>query len=249
METYNHLCAQFYELDKPTAPAAALSFYLEYAKNADGPIFEPMCGTGLYLIPMLEKGFDIEGSDASPHMLAVCKEKCDSKKLQPELYQQFLQQMALKKRYALIFIPSGSFGLITDTLEARKCLNILYDHLLPGGRLVFEIETIDSVPNDLGNSQERIARGKNGEIILLHTTSSYLEESQILKTICHYELIQSNNKIQEEIEDFKIRLYQNAEIDDWLKDAGFKNIARYSDYDRNKSSSSDEMIIYACEKV
>lgn len=120
METYRNLCAKFYDLDKPTAPTEALNFYLEYAKNANGTIFEPMCGTGLFLIPLLEQGFDIEGSDASEYMLSVCKEKCRIKKLKPKLNQQFVQQMALNNQYDLIFIPSGSFGLIVNIDEAKN---------------------------------------------------------------------------------------------------------------------------------
>jgi 2-polyprenyl-3-methyl-5-hydroxy-6-metoxy-1,4-benzoquinol methylase len=60
-----NLCTQFYELDKPSAPENELNFYIEYVKNGNWPIFEPMCGTGCFLIPMLERGLDIKGSDAS----------------------------------------------------------------------------------------------------------------------------------------------------------------------------------------
>jgi hypothetical protein len=46
MESYQELCTQFYDLDKPSASKEALDFYLHYADSANGPIFEPMCGTG-----------------------------------------------------------------------------------------------------------------------------------------------------------------------------------------------------------
>jgi hypothetical protein len=52
METYNSLCTRFYDFDKPTAPTDVLSFYLEYAKNASGAVFEPICGTGRFLLSM-----------------------------------------------------------------------------------------------------------------------------------------------------------------------------------------------------
>src|SRR3990167_10571677 len=96
MNIYKDLCTQFYDLDKPSASTDALDFYIGYAKRANGPIFEPMCGTGLFLIPMLEKGFDVEGSDASKYMLSICKEKCDSKKIKHKLHLQFLQDMSFK---------------------------------------------------------------------------------------------------------------------------------------------------------
>lgn len=81
MKTYQNLCALYYDLDKPDAPADALGFYLEYAKNTNGPIFEPMCGTGRFLIPMPQRGFDIEGSDASTFMLSIVSAKQNDEKI------------------------------------------------------------------------------------------------------------------------------------------------------------------------
>ena len=46
-------------------PKDAYDFYLSYAKEANGPILEPMCGTGRFLLPLLAAGFKIEGFDAS----------------------------------------------------------------------------------------------------------------------------------------------------------------------------------------
>jgi 2-polyprenyl-3-methyl-5-hydroxy-6-metoxy-1,4-benzoquinol methylase len=76
LNTYLDLCSLYYELDKPTAPQKALSFYMDFAKESKGPILEPMCGNGRFLIPILEAGFDIEGFDASLPMLNILKKKC-----------------------------------------------------------------------------------------------------------------------------------------------------------------------------
>jgi len=246
MKTYMDLCTRYYDLDKPTAPPGALDFYLEHVRNANGAIFEPMCGTGRFLIPILERGFDIEGADASPQMLAVCREKCCARKLDPKLYQQFIQEMALQKRYALIFIPSSSFGLLIDPEAAKKCLKILAAHLLPGGKLLFEIETPRGIPKDLGRSRKKHVTGKNGEKISLTTLSSYDKNDQVLRTICNYELIRGDKTIQAETEDFRVRLYRHDEICGWLKEAGFSSISRYADYDRRPSNTDDEMIICEC---
>jgi 2-polyprenyl-3-methyl-5-hydroxy-6-metoxy-1,4-benzoquinol methylase len=69
LDTYLNLCTQVYDLSKPTPPKDAYEFYYSYAAQAKGPILEPMCGTGRFLIPLLEEGFDIYGFDASEHML------------------------------------------------------------------------------------------------------------------------------------------------------------------------------------
>ena len=66
---YKTLCAEYYELDKPTALEDALQCYLRYAEESHGPILEPMCGTGRFLIPLLKQGYSVTGFDYSSHML------------------------------------------------------------------------------------------------------------------------------------------------------------------------------------
>jgi len=52
MAAYGSLCTEFYDLDKPSAPADALAFYVERARKAGGRVLEPMCGSGRFLLPM-----------------------------------------------------------------------------------------------------------------------------------------------------------------------------------------------------
>jgi 2-polyprenyl-3-methyl-5-hydroxy-6-metoxy-1,4-benzoquinol methylase len=47
----------------------AYAFYRGYVMRANGSILEPMCGTGRFLLPLFEEGFNIHGFDASEHML------------------------------------------------------------------------------------------------------------------------------------------------------------------------------------
>ena len=110
MKPYNQLCTEFYDLDKPNEPADAFQFYLEYAQAAQGPILEPMCGSGRFLLPLLARGFDIDGVDASPCMLEACRKRAAQQRLTPKLLEQNLEALELSRRYALAFIPAGSFG-------------------------------------------------------------------------------------------------------------------------------------------
>ncbi|CZL29099.1 putative acetyltransferase YhhY [Legionella pneumophila] len=69
LDTYQSLCTEVYDLSKPNAPHDAYPFYRSYAVEAKGPILEPMCGTGRFLLPLAEEGFDVHGFDASQPML------------------------------------------------------------------------------------------------------------------------------------------------------------------------------------
>lgn len=248
MKSYQNLCADYYDLDKPIAPDEALKFYLEYIEKANGPILEPMCGNGRFLVPFLERGFNVEGLDASMHMLGLCMQKCADKNIKPVLYPQYLNEMSLEKQYNLIFIPSGSIGLITNKDQVLLCLKNIYDRLMPNGTFVFEIETIHAIPKQLGIWEGKIHEKTDGAQILLSTLPRYNPEKQILQVMCRYELIKNSQIISTEMEDLRTRLYQHEEMDNWLTDVGFKDIMRYKVYGRAEPDEQDEAIVYECKK-
>src|SRR5688572_22112959 len=129
MNSYRKLCTEFYDIDKPAAPAEALAFYLGRALRAGGPVLEPMCGTGRFLVPLAQRGIDIDGTDASPQMLDACRAKCREHGLSPGLHEQFLHELDLPRRYALVMIPAGSFGLVTDRAQVRESLRRIRAHM------------------------------------------------------------------------------------------------------------------------
>ncbi len=140
MSQYGKLSTEFYDLDKPCPPQGAFRYYLDYAEKAGGPILEPMCGSGRFLIPLMARGIEVVGVDASPDMLSACRRKAELAGVQPALYQQYLHHLKLPDTYPLIIIPAGSFCLLTDPTIIRKSLDHLYTHLASGGLLIIEIE-------------------------------------------------------------------------------------------------------------
>ncbi len=156
LDTYLGLCTEVYELSKPEAPSDAYAFYHKYVKAAKGPILEPMCGTGCFLIPLLEEGFDIHGFDASKHMLNRLNEKAKVKMLRPNVWSGFVQDLARPENYNLIFIPSGSFCLITDLHDAKTALRKFYENLNEGGIFLVEADTLQSVPTEIEELKVRI---------------------------------------------------------------------------------------------
>ncbi|HIB90941.1 TPA: hypothetical protein EYO57_27740 [Candidatus Poribacteria bacterium] len=101
LDTYLNLCTEYYDLDKPDAPDDAFTFYLQYAKRIGGKVLEPMCGSGRFLIPIMELGFDIEGCDASQSMLEALYIKCKNKKIKPKVWQGFVQDLDKNNIYNL----------------------------------------------------------------------------------------------------------------------------------------------------
>ena len=52
---YGSLCTEMYEILHPQAPEDEMEFYLSYARKGQR-MLEPMCGSGRFLAPFMEKG-------------------------------------------------------------------------------------------------------------------------------------------------------------------------------------------------
>lgn len=248
LDTYLSLCTQVYDLSKPLPPQDAWDFYLSYAQEADGPILEPMCGSGRFLLPMLCAGFAIEGFDASQSMLDALYAKAQAQHLNPNIWHGYLEKLQQAKQYSLIFIPSGSFGLIIDLTVVKQALKVIYEHLSENGFFVFETETIHAVPKELGIWRGSRWQRADGQTILL-SQLAMLEES-VCYSIGKYELVAANQLIKTEIEEYKIRLYDDPSLLlDLLHETGFKEVRLLKAFDRSASpGKNDETILYECRK-
>jgi SAM-dependent methyltransferase len=166
LDTYLSLCTEVYDLSKPNPPEDAYAFYRNYVMKANGHILEPMCGTGRFLLRLLQEEFDVCGFDASDHMLEVLHAKATPKNLEPTIWKGFVEDLKRPEKYNLIFIPSGSFCVIIDPVQVDKSLKAIYDHLSADGLFLFEAKTFKAVP------QADIWRGSlwpkpNGQKIIL----------------------------------------------------------------------------------
>lgn len=252
LKTYQKLSTIFYdlELESQENSKLALKFYLDYALNAHGPILEPMCGTGRFLIPMLNANLNIEGFDASEHMLNALTAKYKKISTQKAPVQKlFVQDFKSEKKFNLIFVPFGSWGLITDIEQSKVCLKNMYNHLNINGKLVLEIETINSVPSTCGTECFGSHNLKDNTRITINTLNNYNPNTQIFSSRCQYKLIKNNIITETEEEIFEQYLYKYNELDIYLKDAGFSKIQKFSDFKKSPAKDKNSaIIIYECTR-
>jgi hypothetical protein len=245
---YLDICTEFFDLDKPIASLEEYAFFYHYLSQVQGPILEPMCGTGRYLIPYLEEGFNVEGFDASPFMLKVLYNKCAEKNLTPQVWEQFLEDVPTTKQYNLIFIPDSSFCLFLDFDHIKTCLHKIYSLLETGGTFVFDVETVYAVPDKVGVWQGKAYKKPDGTVVMCSTLPLPVE-NDIATVICRYELINKTEVVKTEMEYFQIRLHHPAEMDALLKEVGFSNIKKVAAYDHTATPSLyDYTIVYECIK-
>lgn len=225
MAAYGSLCTEFYDLDKPAAPAAALAFYVQRARKADGRVLEPMCGSGRFLVPMSLAGLPIDGVDASPAMLEACRFRLRELSARPGLYLQDLTRLELPHRYRMAFIPSGSIGLITDEAELHAALSRVCAHLEPDSPLLLEVVDSPSESHGPTDLEPRAVLCADGSSITYTCCASH---STPPGTICYsgtYTRHDGTCVVETEDEELFLRLYDPQELCRMLEDCGFKATA------------------------
>ena len=249
LQTYLSLSAELYDLDKSTVPHDEFAFYLDYIKASKAPILEPMCGSGRFLIPLMEAGFDVQGFDASPFMLDALRQKCRAKNLTPKIWRAFLQDLDLTERYGLIFIPDSSLNLILNIDELKCSLDRIYEHLLPGGSFVFELATINYTRQiQVGASNTFTVFRPDGKRIVQNVQVLPFD-GQIASTSSRYELIEDDQVFGIETEIFRLFLHDPDKIETYLREAGFRNIRRLKPFNKVEvATCSDSIVIFECKK-
>jgi len=245
---YLGLCTEFFDLDKPVPTLEEYAFFHHYIAQAHGPILEPMCGTGRYLIPYIKEGFAIDGFDASPFMLNALYKKCAKENLNPHVWEQFLEEVTTSQQYNLIFIPDSSFSLFLNIDHIKICLRKIYSLLEKGGTFVFDVETMYAVPDKINVWQGKAYKRSDGSTIMCSVLPLPIENN-IATAICRYELFDTTEIITTEMEYFQIKLYHPEEMDELLKEVGFSRIKKIAAYHHNSEPSAhDYTIVYECVK-
>lgn len=227
---YNRLSSEVYDLDKPVGHSFGdIEFYMERLADCSGQILEPATGTGRLLIPLLEKGLQVDGFDVSTDMLTICRANCEARGLHPRLFEADMESFAVDTKYDAIIIPAGTFLLLHKRENSIQALKNFHHHLAPGGRLIIDLFMQTEV--SIGEMSTRTWECANGDVITLE--SNAVEINHIHQyTIAHgrYEKWRDGTLLQTELERFPLRWYGVEEFKLILKEIGFKDIVISADY-------------------
>ncbi len=238
LSAYGNLCSLFYDATKKFAPEKEIDFYTAFLKNKNGRILEAMCGSGRVLIPLVQRGYTVDGVDNSPIMLERCRERCATLKITPELYEQSLEDLTLPHKYDAVTIAVGSFQLITDRACALKSLQNLRAHMHEHGDLLIDIF------EPAINEEPSIRTAKIDQTTEIRLTTRYVfsPEEKLADAFCLYELLINGKCTQQEQELIQVTWYSDAELTELLQKAGFE-IAAF--HEASLRSSGPSRIVHA----
>ena len=246
----------FYNTDGPE-----IAYFGEYI--ADGqPALDAGCGTGRLLVPWLEAGYDVDGSDVSEDMLAHCRERVRAAGHDPTLVAQPLHELTMPRRYRTVVV-CGAFGLGTTWEQDVQGIGRLFDALEPGGMLLLDNEAPYSdsdqwllwtaearaeLPEPVKPRLDRRAapdgteRGMGSRVL----TSDPLDQTITLEIVG--DLWRDGELVTTEARPLTLRLYLDQQVRDMLGAAGFELVAVHGDYVPEPPTGDTKFLIYHARK-
>jgi SAM-dependent methyltransferase len=149
------------------------------------------CGTGNATFPLVARGLEVVGLDASADMLAVARDKLPSGRF---VHGEFLT-FSLPERFALVYSVFDSLNNLLTADDFVRMAERVRAHLDPGGFFMFDVNTTIGL-RDLWESGR--AEGWAGEVYYrwdhsfdnatgLARVEAYCETDEAAFTEVHYE--------------------------------------------------------------
>jgi ubiquinone/menaquinone biosynthesis C-methylase UbiE len=227
-------------------------FYLSAIHKYGQPVLDVGCGTGRLLLDYSQQGIDIDGVDNSPEMLAICQQKAEDLGLKPKLYEQYVEQLDIPRKYQTILIPSSSLQLIIEPEAVAQAMKRLYDHLLPGGLLIASLMTLWKEGEPLESQGEETGiREHDGATFRRVFRSRFDPDNECEHTEDLYQKIIGDQVVREELHQRSpaTRSYNQVQGKKLFERIGFKNIQLFSEFTFDPVKPEDRLFVIIGQKL
>jgi SAM-dependent methyltransferase len=148
-------------------------FYVEFAREADGPVVELAVGTGRVAIPVARAiGRRVIGLDLSPAMLKQARRAAEEAGVDLDLRLADMRDFSLEEPAALVYCPFRSLLHLPTWADKRRAFERVAAALRPGGRFAWNAFCFDPAIAMRVN-------GKHQEEPVPHTIRQVVHESRV----------------------------------------------------------------------
>ena len=217
-----------------------IDFYVEQARQSEGPVLELGSGTGRIAFPIAQAGVEIVGLESSTAMLREARRKTAN---QPESSRGNLvwvdgdmRDFSLGRRFALVIIPFRGFLSLLSVEEQLDSLRCIRDHLAPGGRLVFDVfvPDLDMLVDDDSTPfyVEDVPHPDSDRRLIIWHHNRFDNHNQINNARTILEEVDSTGEVVRRLyREFQIRYMHRFEAQHLLELAGFRVEELYGDFE------------------
>lgn len=257
-KSYGKLASESYGIWFPENPEGYedTDFYRQFIQDKGEPALELGCGDGRLLVPFACEGLDVSGVDLSPHMLDICRAKAKAKGVSPHLYQQGMQALDLPQKYKTVFIPYGSFMLVSDLNDARAILKGAYQHLQRDGTLIIPLFLpylhdihIEAPQENIWRIRREGIRNQDGALFKCWEKAHYDFTQQLEIAEFRLEVFKDGELIESDEENMRLRWYTQEQFREMLTEAGFAQITCRKGYSALPAEEKDSEFTFIAKKL
>ena len=123
---------------------ADVAFYVELAREADGPVVELAIGNGRVAIPVAQAiGRPVIGIDTSPAMLDLARAGAREAGVELQLHEADMRELALDEPAALVYCPFRALLHLPTWADRRRTFERVAASLRSGGRFAWNAFAFD----------------------------------------------------------------------------------------------------------
>ena len=225
---------------------ADVEFYVDLAREVDGPVLEVGCGTGRIYLELLRAGVDADGIDVSGEMLEVLERRAAEEGLSPRVRQADVVDFEPDRSYELVIVPFRTFLHVLSLADQQATLRTLRAALEPGGRLVLNVfaPDLDVIADRYGEPTTETVEHDGGEFRVTSVTD--LEDD--LEWIARERrTVERDGEILAE-STFRLKLLTKREFELLCETTGWSAWTVYGGFDREPLEDASQELVWVLEK-
>lgn len=243
MNSYHALAASYDRLTRDVDYGAIVDFYYEILERENlhpRTAVDLACGTGSVAWLLAKRGLKVTGVDLSEEMLCVAASKAGQN---PPLFVcQRLEELRLPRAVDLAVCALDGLDYITEPEDCKAAIARVYRAINPGGIFIFDVNT----PEKLRAMDDQIFLDEDDDVYCV-----WRGEFDEKANICSYgmDLFQRSGALWERsFEEHREYAYSREQLEGYLREAGFTDIAVYADGRLSDPRPGEQRIYFKARK-
>ena len=236
--------APFYDELMRTVPYRMWTGYYLLLLSQQGArpkkVLDVCCGTGVMAEMLAREGLEVTGVDLSQPMIDEARRKAARKRLDLRYECQDAASMELNEEFDAAYSFFDSFNYVTDPSQLQSALVRISKHLVPGGSLVFDLNTAYAFEAELFDQRQL---GRNAKV--RYDWKGHWDPSTRLIRV-DMRFWKGDREYHEE---HWQRAYSDGEIRGMLAAAGFENVGVYHSYTLDPPRPKSDRVHYTALKA
>lgn len=199
-------------------------------------VLDLACGTGTIACLLAARGYQVTATDGSEEMLTQAMAKAAALEGQPPLFlHQSMPRLRLLEPVDAAVSTLDSLNYLTRERDIRETFRRVYRWLKPGGQFIFDV-----------NSPYKLRR-MDGQMYMDETEDSFCvwrtffsERTQV----CTYQVDlfrrRADGAWERDFEEHRERAWSEAQLRQYLADAGFERVAVTGDMTRRPPKAEED---------